>query len=70
MTAPAPGQPGYTGPYPYSYQHWWAARVMFVLGFLCFAIAALVAGGVFHGPDWAWGFGGFAAFLLGKAAVP
>ncbi len=65
MTAPAPGQAGYA--YPYTY--WWFARVLFVLGFLCFAIAALIGGGVFHSSAmWSWAFGGFAAFMLAKAA--
>ena len=61
----APGQPGYAG-----YQGrspWFVSRFILGLGFLCFAIAALIAGGIFHGPEWAWGFGGFAAYLLALA---
>jgi hypothetical protein len=64
----APGQPGYVAPGPYPYTYWMFARVLLVIGAICFAIAAMVAGGIFHGPMWAWGFGGFAAWTLAKAA--
>jgi hypothetical protein len=71
----APGQPGYTGQPGtgygyYNYQHWWFARVMFATGGLCLVIAALTYAGTFHGPSWAWAFGGIAACAFAKAAVP
>jgi hypothetical protein len=72
----APGQPGYVAPSGqpgygyYNYQHWWLARVMFAIGALCFLIAALTYSGTFHGPYWAWAFGGLAACAIAKAAVP
>jgi hypothetical protein len=66
----APGQPGYQGQQGYvARSPWFLSRFIMALGFLCFAIAALIAGGIFHGPEWAWGFGGFAAYLL-ALAVP
>jgi len=30
----------------------------------CFTLAALSAGGVTTWPAWAWGFGGFAAWMM------
>jgi hypothetical protein len=48
---------------------WYLSRFIMFLGFICFAIAALIAGGIVHGPMWAWGFGGFAACAL-SWAVP
>jgi hypothetical protein len=66
----APGQPGYQGQSGYvARSPWFLSRFICGLGFVCFAIAALIAGGIFHGPEWAWGFGGFAAWLL-ACAVP
>ena len=47
---------------------WYIARFIMFLAFICFAIAALIAGGIVHGPMWAWGFGGFAAVALSWAA--
>jgi hypothetical protein len=62
----APGQPGYSG-YPGTRSPWFIFRFLCFLSFLCFAIAAFIAGGVIHGPEWAWGFGGFAAYALAWA---
>jgi hypothetical protein len=63
MAAPGqPGYPGYSGRSP-----WFIFRFLCFLGFICFVIAALIAGGVIHGPDLAWAFGGFAAWMLAWA---
>jgi hypothetical protein len=44
------------------YRYPQASRLLMIAGFACFVIAALIAGGVLHGPDLAWVFGGFAAW--------
>lgn len=46
------------------------ARVLLVIGCILFVIAALCAGGVITGwSEWAFAFGGFAAWVL-SGAVP
>lgn len=46
------------------------SRILMFLAFICFLIAAIVAGtSVDLGPFWAWGMGGFAAWSLSWAVV-
>jgi hypothetical protein len=53
-------QPVYIGTLP-------AARLFMFAAFVCFVVAALVAGGVFSGPVLAWIAGGFASWSLAWA---
>jgi hypothetical protein len=49
---------------------WTMRRVLLVIGAVLFTVAALTAGGVLTGLNaWAFGFGGFAAWVL-SGAVP
>lgn len=41
------------------------SRLVLIIAVICFVLAALTeAAGPFLGPAWAWGFGGFAAWVL------
>ncbi len=48
-----------------------AWRLLLVVSTVCFFLAAITVAGsdIFHGPAWAWGFGGFSAWVL-AGAVP
>jgi hypothetical protein len=44
------------------------SRLLLFVSAVCFILAALTAAfGLDVGPDWAWGFGGFAAWALSGA---
>lgn len=63
MTAPQQPQPVVVSPLSLS-------RVLLIVGCILFVIAALCAGDVITGmAAWAFGFGGFAAWML-SGAVP
>lgn len=53
--------------YPVARSPWYLFRFLCFLSFVCFAIAAFIAGNVVDGPMWSWGFGGFAAYALAWA---
>jgi hypothetical protein len=64
MTSPEPQ------PRPVVYGPVSIARVLLVVGCVLFVIASLAAGNVITGmSDWAFAFGGFAAWML-SGAVP
>lgn len=63
MTTPQQPQPVVVTPFSLS-------RILLVIGFFLFVIASLCAGDVITGLNaWAFGFGGFAAWML-SGAVP
>jgi hypothetical protein len=68
MTTPAP--PPQPQPRPV-YGYWHLSRILLVIGAVLFTLAAFAAGGhpLAGVPDWPWGFGAFAAWVL-SGAVP
>jgi hypothetical protein len=63
VTAPNPN------PYPYQRGYWSFARVLMVVGAILFVLASFAAGGhpLAGVPEWAWGFGALAAWMLSRA---
>ncbi len=50
---------------------WYVSRLLLLIAAVCFFFAAITMAGsdIFNGPAWAWGFGGFSAWVL-AGAVP